>query len=82
MQIDAELVFLQIQPRGPLIRVDRRTTPMSRSRRLVIRFDSAARQDGLAARPCAERSSLDCFETHASRAQIHRSQWKICCQKP
>jgi hypothetical protein len=79
MRIGAELVFLQDYPPGPLIRVDRRVTPMSRSRRLVIRLDSAARQDGLAARPRAEYSSLDCFETHVSLVQVHGRQWTILC---
>jgi hypothetical protein len=54
MPIGTRLVFLQDQPLGPLIRVDRADTPMSRCRRLVIRFDSAARQDGLAACPRTE----------------------------
>ena len=58
MQIGAELIFLQDQPPGPLIRAVCRDAPMSRYARLVIRFESTARQDGLAARPPAAELSL------------------------
>lgn len=82
MRIGAELIFLQDQvPRQP-IGVDRSDAPMSRCTRLMIRSDSPTRQDGLAARPQAARSSLDCYETHASRVLFHGNQWKIACEKP
>jgi hypothetical protein len=82
MPIGTRLVFLQDQPPGPLIGVDRRDTPMPRSRRLVIRSDSAARQDGLAARPRAEGSSLDCFETLVSRVQVYRVSGRFSDSSP
>lgn len=58
MQIGAELVFLQIQPRGPLIRVGRRATPMSRRVLLSIRSCNRAERSGIAVRPLTRLSFL------------------------
>lgn len=49
MQIDAELVFLQIQ--GSLIGVDHSDTPMSRGESLSIRPDNHAERSGIAVLP-------------------------------
>jgi hypothetical protein len=50
-QISVDLVLLQIQPQGPLIRVDRSGTPMSRRELLSIRSGNRTERSGIAVRP-------------------------------
>jgi hypothetical protein len=49
---------MQIQPRGPLIRVDRSETPMSRRELLSIRSGERAERSGIAVRPLTKLSLL------------------------
>jgi hypothetical protein len=61
-QISADLVFLQIQPRGPLIGVDRSGTPMSRRKLLSIRSGNRAERSGIAVRPLTRLPLLTSFD--------------------
>ena len=80
MQIGAELVFLQIQPQDPLIRADRKVTPMSRHKLLSIRSGNRAERSGIAVRPSARKPRLSGFDIdlsgHRERSSQQRSSWK------